>query len=75
MLPHSGTATFEMMLALRGQLDPTMDPPAAFEAFDRFREEASRATCTRALVSQELLSPARSPLCSRRWTSSRSTSS
>jgi hypothetical protein len=59
MLPHSEPATFEMMLALRGQLDPAMDPPAAFEAFDRFREEASRATCTRALVSQELLGAAK----------------
>lgn len=59
MLPHSEPATFHMMLALRGQLDPAMDPPAAFEAFERFRDEANRAICTRALVSQELLGAAK----------------
>jgi len=59
MLPHSEPETFQMMLSLRGQLDPAMDPPAAFEAFDRFRDEVSHATATRALVSQELLGAAK----------------
>jgi hypothetical protein len=58
MLPASAQDTFEMMLALRGVLKPGIDPPEAFEALDRFREEASAASAPRALVTQELLGAA-----------------
>jgi len=58
MLPASKTATFHLVLALRGRLRVGVDPPTAFTAMDTFRREAAELTCSRALVSQELLSAA-----------------
>jgi hypothetical protein len=46
---------FWVMLAVRGWLRPQIDPPEAFTAFERFRDEAAASTSPRALLSQELL--------------------
>ncbi len=58
LLPSSMAATFNVMLAVRGQLRAELDRPRAFAAFERFREQAAGASGTRALISQELLGAA-----------------
>jgi len=48
---------FMLTLALRGLLDETMDPPAAFTVLDRLGAALRRSTADTVLISHELLAP------------------
>jgi len=49
---------FYVALALRGMLDHSMDPPAAFEILDRLGDEVRQIRSPRALLSHEVMAPA-----------------
>lgn len=58
LVPDQRGAPFQLMLAVCDALSPDMDPPRAFTALARFREEVATAGWDRTLTSQELLGAA-----------------
>jgi hypothetical protein len=56
LLPRAGTTAFRVMLDVRDELRPELDPPEHFGALDRLAVEVRAEALPRSLVSQELLS-------------------
>ncbi len=56
LLPREGTTAFQVMLDVRGELSPELDPPEVFGALDRLCADVAAVTTPRALLSQELFS-------------------
>jgi hypothetical protein len=61
LVPSKRGAPFQLMLAVCDQLSAEMDPPRAFTALRRFRQEVAQSGWTRTLTSQELLGAAEPP--------------
>lgn len=55
LLPGDRVGVRYISAALRGKLDPAIDPPAAFGVLTRLREEVRGCTGDRALISNEVL--------------------
>ena len=58
LVPGQRGAPFQLTLTVCEALSPDMDPPRAFSALDRFRDEVATAGWDRTLTSQELLGAA-----------------
>jgi hypothetical protein len=56
LLPCEETTAFQVMLDLRDELRPELDPPESYGAVDRLVQQVTEEHLPRVLVSQELLS-------------------
>lgn len=58
LVPGTRRGAFHLMLCVRERYDPRLDPPAVTGALDRLAADLAAAPGSRALVSEESLSPA-----------------